>query len=90
LNTVKIIRYINAELLINNKKTINLIEKPSRGGTPAKDRMIIKKNKLNGKTVPNFFKSLKFFINRVSKVLSNKKKVNNNNIYTDNTNKIAR
>ena len=27
---------------------INLIENPNRGGTPAKDKIIIKNNKLNG------------------------------------------
>jgi hypothetical protein len=55
--------------------------KPNSGGTPAKENSIIKNNKLNGNIVPNFFKSLKLRIYRVSKLFNNKKNVKIKNMY---------
>jgi len=40
---------------------------------PAKDNIVIKNNKLKGKITPNFFKSLKFLIYRISNVFNNMK-----------------
>jgi len=59
---------------------ISLIEKPKSGGIPANDNIIIKNNKLNGKRIPNFFKSLKFLMYLTSKVFNNIKNVNTKKI----------
>jgi hypothetical protein len=67
-------------LFIINKNRTNLIENPNKGGIPAKDKIVIKNNKLNGNKIPNFFKSLKFFIYLTSNVFSSTKNVNTKNV----------
>jgi len=53
------IKKTREELFITNKNIINLIEKPSNGGIPANEKIVIKNKRLNGNKMPNFFKSLK-------------------------------
>jgi len=65
----------------NDKKISNFIEKPKSGGIPAKDKIKTKNNTLKGNNTPNFFKSVRFFITRVSKKLSKTKKLNTNSVY---------
>ena len=63
-----------AALLTTSKKRMSFIENPNNGGMPANDSIVIKKYRLNGNIIPNFFKSLRFFIKRMSNVFNNKKK----------------
>lgn len=56
------------------------MENPNSGGTPANDKIVMRNKKLNGNIVPNFFKSLKFLIKRVSNVFKSKKNVKIKNI----------
>jgi len=50
------------------------MQKPRSGGTPANDKIKIKKHKLNGYRIPNFFKSDSVLTNLVSNMFNSKKR----------------
>lgn len=60
---------------------MSFMEKPNKGGIPANDIIVTKKNKFMGNKVLIFFKSLSVFTYLVSKIFNSKNKVNTKYTY---------